>query len=128
MDAKAILDQFLNVPISSSDEIFAIFAQLPGAIREKGKKPLQQFVYVPGIRKDRVLLVAHADTVWHTEYGNPQEASISYMDGVYSSANELCGIGADDVLVFAMGSDEHAGVGKNVLEGFHLVHKHIAGA
>ena len=112
MDAKTILDRFLNVPISSSDEIFAIFAQLPGAIREKGQKPLQQFVYVPGTRKDRVLLVAHADTVWHTEYGNPQEAAISYMDGVYSSTNELCGIGADDragcAMVWALRDSGHS--------------------
>ena len=37
-------------------------------------------------------------------------------------------IGTDDVLVFAMGSDEHTGIGKDILEGFHAVHEHIAGA
>lgn len=96
MNSKAILDQFIDMPISSSDEVFAQFAQLPDAVYEKGEKPLQRFVYVPGSRKDRILLVAHADTVWHKEYGNPQEAVVIYDNGVYSSGNPNCGIGADD--------------------------------
>ena len=96
MDSKAILDQFLNIPIASSQSVFEIFAQLPGAIWRKGKKPLQQFVYVPGTREDRVVLVAHADTVWDAFYGNPQEAVLCYEDGIYHSGNEKCGIGADD--------------------------------
>lgn len=112
MDAKAVLDQFLNIPISSSEGVFSLFAQLPGAIWEKGKQPLQQFVFVPGARKDRIVLVAHADTVWHREYGNPQEAFLSYADGVYSSGSELCGIGADDragcAMVWALRDSGHS--------------------
>ena len=96
MDSKAILDQFLSMPISSSQEVFEIFAQLPGAIWHKGEQPLQQFLYVPGTRKDRVVLAAHADTVWNTAYGNPHTAVLEYADGIYKSGSQLCGIGADD--------------------------------
>ncbi len=112
MESKAILDQFLNIPITSSQGVFEIFAQLPGAIWKKGEKPLQQFVYVPGTRDDRVLLSAHADTVWHQEYGNPQEAVLRYEDGIYSSGNEKCGIGADDragcAMVWALRDSGHS--------------------
>ena len=112
MDSKAILDQFLNIPISSSQEVFEMFAQLPGAIWCKGAKPLQQFVYVPGIREDRVVLSAHADTVWDAFYGNPQEAVLRFEDGIYSSGNENCGIGADDragcAMVWALRNSGHS--------------------
>ena len=96
MESKAILDQFLNVPISSSQGVFEIFAQLPGAIWHKGEKPMEQFLYVPGTREDRVVLSAHADTVWDSAYGNPREAVLRCEDGIYASGNEACGIGADD--------------------------------
>jgi hypothetical protein len=43
----------------------------------------ERFVYIPGTRKDRVLLVAHADTVW----GN-LEVQLTEKDGVISSARE----------------------------------------
>lgn len=112
MDSKTILDQFLNIPITSSQGVFDIFAQLPGAISHKGRKELQQFVYVPGTRKDRVVLVAHADTVWNTFYGKPQEAKLQYADGIYSSGNEKCGIGADDragcAMVWALRDSGHS--------------------
>lgn len=112
MDSKALLDQFLNIPISASQEVFEKFAQLPGAIWEKGEKPLQQFVYIPGTREDRVLLSAHADTVWDAFYGNPQEAAMRYEDGIYESANEKCGIGADDragcAMIWALQQSGHS--------------------
>ena len=112
VDSKAILDRFLNIPIASSQEVFEIFAQLPGAIFHKGEQALQQFVYVPGTRKDRVVLVAHADTVWDTAYGKPQEAVLRYEDGIYSSGNEKCGIGADDragcAMVWALRHSGHS--------------------
>lgn len=112
MDSKMILDQFLNIPISSSQGVFDIFAQLPGAIRHKGEKDLEQFVYVPGTREDRVVLVAHADTVWDAAYGNSQTAVLEYADGVYSSGNPRCGIGADDragcAMVWALRDSGHS--------------------
>jgi hypothetical protein len=53
-----------------------------------------RFLYVPGMRADRVLLLAHADTVWDAKEGYP--ASVKYADGVYSSQHTELGIGADD--------------------------------
>ena len=112
MDSKAILDQFLNIPITSSQGVFEIFAQLPGAVWRKGEQPLQQFLYIPGTRKDRVVLVAHADTVWDTVYGHPREAKLQFADGIYSSGNPLCGIGADDragcAMVWALRDSGHS--------------------
>lgn len=118
MESKAILDRFLNIPISSSQGVFEIFAQLPGAVWRKGEQPLQQFVYVPGTRTDRVVLVAHADTVWDNFYGRPREAVLRYEDGIYSSGNPLCGIGADDragcAMVWAL---RHSGHSLLILDG-----------
>ena len=37
------------------------------------------------------------------------------------------GIGTDDLLVFAMGSNEHTGIGKDILQGIHLVYQHVSG-
>lgn len=112
MESKEILDRFLNIPIASSQGVFEIFAQLPGAVWHKGEKPLQQFVYVPGTREDRVVLVAHGDTVWDAFYGHPQEAVLRYEDGIYTSGNEKCGIGADDragcAMVWALRNSGHS--------------------
>ena len=112
MDSKEILDRFLNIPIASSQGVFEIFAQLPGVVWHKGEKPLQQFVYVPGTREDRVVLVAHGDTVWDAFYSNPQEAVLRYENGIYSSGSEACGIGADDragcAMVWALRESGHS--------------------
>ena len=93
--ASETLLEFLSLPISDSKPVMKLFESLPGAIAhyDGGKR---NFVYVPGTRKDRVLLVAHADTVWHKEYGNPQDAKVTYENGVYASTDPNCGIGADD--------------------------------
>jgi hypothetical protein len=54
-----IVDQFLKL---KSDDIFHLFSRQNGAYID-GVEP-KRFVYIPGSREDRVLLVAHADTVW----------------------------------------------------------------
>lgn len=93
-----ILSEFLNTPLDSGDEIFAKFSSLPGAVVGVGEKPLQRFVYVPGNRKDRVLLCAHIDTVWDKAYKKPfsDERTVIFEDGIFKSNNPDCGIGADD--------------------------------
>ena len=96
MDSKKIIEQFLSFPISSADDVMTLFEQLPGAIVGKGEGALERFVYIPGTRKDRVLLVAHADTVWDEAYGNPCRSQWKFENGVYYSINPQCGIGADD--------------------------------
>lgn len=88
MDDIESLLEFLYMPLDSTKEIFTRFSKLKGVIhRGIGR---QQFLYRPGTRKDRVLLVAHADTVF---FGNkPRE--IAQEEGVIR--NRLGGLGADD--------------------------------
>ncbi len=92
------LSTFLNTPLDCGDEIFTRFSALPGAITGEGSKPLQRYVYIPGTRKDRVVLVAHMDTVWDQSYQKPftEPRSVVFEDGVFQSDNPGCGIGADD--------------------------------
>ena len=95
--AKTTLEHFLSLPLRSSAEVMAEFARLPDAICgfDGGK---QNFVYIPGTRPDRVLLAAHADTVWDDAYGAQGDLSqrILFEDGVYKGAVSGHGIGADD--------------------------------
>lgn len=99
-EARKTLEQFLSMTVKSSDDVIDAFAQLPGAQKFEGEG-LKRFVYIPGTRDDRVLLVAHADTVWDKNYmpellDTPQR--ISYIGGRYYNSNprSLTGIGADD--------------------------------
>ena len=92
-----ILSEFLNMPLDCGDAIFERFAALPGAIVGKGPQSLQRYVYLPGTRKDRVVLVAHIDTVWDKAYKQPfsGERAVILEDGIFRSATPDCGIGAD---------------------------------
>ncbi len=94
----SMLSEFLNTPLDSGDAIFERFANLPGAVVGKGDGPLQRYVYLPGTRKDRIVLVAHIDTVWDKSYGKAftGEHSVLFEDGIFKSGTEDCGIGADD--------------------------------
>lgn len=92
----------------SQNQVLDKFQGLPDAFSDgDGQK---RFVFVPGTRKDRVLLVAHADTVW---YGQKIELGYSVSDGIIFSKNRIqsfdytnkfnckskkfgIGIGADD--------------------------------
>lgn len=92
-DIKILLD-FLNMPLGSTREVFAKFGELKGAVqRGEGK---QQFLYRPGSREDRVLLVAHADTVWDNGYlgGRCGRQEVILEDGIIRNKNG--GLGADD--------------------------------
>ena len=92
-----VLLSFLNYPISRSDEIFEKFAELPGAVYQKGEKPNERFLFVPGKKKDRVLLIAHTDTVWDNNYKLKDiHSSIKIVDGTVLSESNSAGIGADD--------------------------------
>ncbi len=90
--------QFLNAPLDCGDEVFARFAALPGVVIGKGPDALQRYVYIPGTRKDRVVLVAHIDTVWDKAYKQPfsESRSVIFEDGIFRSGTQGCGIGADD--------------------------------
>jgi hypothetical protein len=59
--------QFLNFTNNNSIQVFNKFKQLPGAIfREQSSSTRDQrrFVYIEGTRKDKVVLIAHADTIF----------------------------------------------------------------
>ncbi len=94
---KDLLFDFLNMPLDSGDAVFDRFAGLPGAVCGQGEKPLQRYVYLPGTRKDRVVLVAHMDTVWDRSYKKnfTGEHEVLLEDGIFKSGTESCGIGAD---------------------------------
>jgi hypothetical protein len=75
--------------LMTEDEVLAKFATLPNA--ERIGKGEEQFVFVPGTREDRVLLVAHSDTVW-----KDKGVDVGYYNGHYFSLKKGVGIGADD--------------------------------
>ncbi|MDX2194327.1 MAG: M28 family peptidase [Gemmatimonadales bacterium] len=84
---------FLRTPLTSADAVLARFATLPGAIA-RGTTP-RRFVLVPGTRSDRVLLVAHADTVWDDpDAGHHVPTELDIEDGVIRATTG--GLGADD--------------------------------
>jgi len=97
--AREALLKFCSMPLESGASVLREFAALPGAIShfDGGKK---NFVCLPGKREDRVLLVAHADTVWDSDYmgayGEAVRQELLFSDGVYYGARKECGIGADD--------------------------------
>lgn len=93
-----LLLQFLNTPLENSDGIFERFAVLPNAQYCCGDKSLERYVYIPGTRKDRVVLVAHADTIWDKNYVSfsPVNHKVIFEDGVFKSSHPKYIIGADD--------------------------------
>lgn len=108
-----LLSHFLSIPTSSSHEVFSSFEALPAAVSGKGSSDLDRYVYIPGTRQDRILLVAHADTVWDTAYGKPpSESSLTFQDGIFHSTDPDRGIGADDragcAMLYALRDSGHS--------------------
>jgi hypothetical protein len=95
-DDLKVLKQFLEIPIGSSDGVFERFKQIPNA-DFRGEKQ-ERFLYVRGCRQNKVLLVAHADTVWDKHYKEPftSKHEVIFHNGIVKSGNKGCGIGADD--------------------------------
>jgi len=91
-----ILNEFLLYPLNSVDAIMERFASLPNAVRKKGEDEQQEFVFVPGNRKDAATLVAHADT--HKRFSDyaKHEFKDPRANGIIESTTTDCGIGADD--------------------------------
>ena len=103
--------RFLALRPDDSGPVLAQFSELDGAVVhcDGGK---HNFVYIPGRRSDRVVLAAHADTVWDTYYFRELEAYIDpelaaelphmihdpFFDGeyVFQKGWDGWGIGADD--------------------------------
>lgn len=75
--------------LRSQDEVLDKFAHLNGAIQTGESNT--RCVFVNGHRKDKVLIIAHADTVWKER---PQIGC--HPSGVLYSRSSSYGIGADD--------------------------------
>ncbi|MEJ5365406.1 MAG: hypothetical protein WHS86_09915 [Desulfosoma sp.] len=95
MEEIKVLEEFLSLSLESSDPVLQRFGNLPGAVHRDGGDG-RRFVYVPGSRKDRIVLVAHADTVW-TLWGRERTSRphrVVRENGIFRS--ESSGLGADD--------------------------------
>ena len=94
-----ILEKFLKKPVTSSRSVMWEFARLDGAVVHFPRKSNRGgFVYIPGKREDRVLLVARADTIWGSDYNNyqfPKQKPV-FRDGYYVNSTGETGIGAND--------------------------------
>lgn len=91
MTDRETLEMFLNYDLSSPDEVLEKFRTLDDA-RYYEYQDYPSCVYVPGKRKDRVLLVAHADTV----FGLRGKHKVILDGDIYRSGDYDEGIGADD--------------------------------
>ena len=108
-----ILLEMLNIPLDSADGVFEKFSTLPNAKYIKGKNKQERFLYIPGKRSDRVLLVAHADTFWDEAYGNDKvNQSIVNDWPILKGENNSIGIGADNragcAMLYALKNSGHS--------------------
>ena len=90
MNDRDTLFDFLNIPLQDSNKVLDRFAALPNAIRRG--EGAEQFVFIKGSRENKILLVAHADTVWQGD--EPCKFQLEVKAGVIM--NRYGGLGADD--------------------------------
>lgn len=98
MNEIDVLKRFLAVPLGNSDPIFQYFSNLPNReIIFRGERP-KRFLYIRGKRQNKVVLVAHADTVWDSLTGRDEDTrhELVFSNGIFRSSSTICGIGADD--------------------------------
>ena len=91
--ATEVLLGFLSMRLDSARTVLEKFAALAGARYYEGGRAYRH-VYIPGTRADRVLLVAHADTVWDGR-GEVRQTPV-LRDGVIRGEDPSLGLGADD--------------------------------
>ena len=95
-EERFVLEEFLSCALNTPDEVFDKFSALGSAIRRGEPNSASSFVYVPGTRKDRVLLVAHADTVFF-KLGRQIVVTDENNKGlIYHGILPGAGLGADD--------------------------------
>ena len=96
---RKTLELFLNKPVASSRSVMWEFSKLDGAVVHLPRKRSRGgFVYIPGTREDRVLLVARADTVWGSDFNSysfPKQKPI-FKNGCYINSTGETGIGANN--------------------------------
>ena len=98
--AKGVLLDFLNLPLYSTDELFLKFRNsLDSYIFKSDITDSEiRFLYHRGVRKNKVLLVAHADTYFTEKRGYLpiKHKLIEFPDKTIISDDPERGLGADD--------------------------------
>ena len=113
-ESENLLSEFLSLPLDSADSVFDYFhLNIPEAQYIKGEKERERFLYLKGDRKDRVLLVAHADTVWDFTYINKKAIQKTEKEQhCFKGTNPEYGIGADDragcAMLYALKESGHS--------------------
>jgi len=105
MDEIGVLTKFLSLPIGSTEGVFSMFKTLDGYVfREKNSVGKERFLYIEGKRENKVLLIAHADTVYDYFYKRDLFFhSIVEENGILKSVDEN---GKTQLL----GADNRAGI------------------
>jgi len=103
IDYKELFTDISQWLTMTEQEIKDTFKKLPGAV-SLGIKDHEDFenIYIPGSRKDRVLLVAHVDTVWKDEGVVPVLHNNFIISGSINRKGKDRGVG--------IGADDRAGV------------------
>ncbi|MCE2711749.1 MAG: M28 family metallopeptidase [Cryomorphaceae bacterium] len=97
MNEQSTLLHFLNLPLYRTDEVFEMFDQDGAVFQSHPADPKQRFLFIEGKRNDKVVLVAHADTVWDEAYtGKKTNQQVNLKNGIFTGTNKSVGIGADD--------------------------------
>lgn len=96
-----VLKHFLEYPIWTSKPIFDKFKTIQNAIfREHSENGKERFLFVNGTKESKVVLVAHADTVFDVFYNEPiQKHSVEIENDSFIGKNEngkRIALGADD--------------------------------
>ncbi len=92
---QEILIEFLKMPLWSSDMVFEKFRKLPNSVyRRHRSNKAKRFLFFEGNKEKKVVLVAHADTVFVDYF---EKHNLVFKDGFIQSAKgSKVGIGADD--------------------------------
>ena len=92
----SVLEQFLRFPLWNTNAVFGFFETINGAIfRGNPDNPKERFLFIEGHKQKKVVLVAHADTVWDRAYGYGEVVhQVIREDNSFTST--CVGLGADD--------------------------------
>lgn len=97
-----VLSSFLRMKLGSTQQVFNWFTSRWGKearyrVDDESMKSKTSFFYLEGKLENKVLMVAHADTVWDSRYvGYTGEHDIAVEQGIVRSTNMDAGLGADD--------------------------------
>jgi hypothetical protein len=99
-----VLHQFLEFDLNSSDQLFDKFRTLDHTIyRHNTGEDQERFLFREGTRERKILLIAHADTIWDKCFGyGPVDQRIEEEYGCYMGNNSEYGIAADSRAACAM--------------------------